>query len=124
MTRHDKERADRILGFIEDHIAEHGYSPSVRDIGRAVGLASTSAVHHWLRKLRADGRLSYDPHRARTLTIHRPSIDDLTPERIEMAWCLSTHGSKPPKVRPCKRHRVMADWLAEIVIPRALEQVA
>ena len=121
MTRHDPERADHILGYIEDFITEHGYGPSVREIARAMGLASTSAVHHWLRKLREAGRLDWSEHQARTLSVRRPSLDDLTTERIELAWCLSTHGAKPPKVRPCKRHRLMAEWLAEIVLPRALE---
>ncbi len=46
MTKQDQQRADRILAFIREAVDERGYPPSVREIAEAVGLASTSAVHH------------------------------------------------------------------------------
>ena len=69
MTKQDQGRADRILAHIRDTIAERGYAPSVREIAEAVGLASTSAVHHHLTKLEREGRLQKDATRSRALAI-------------------------------------------------------
>ena len=57
MTRHDVERRQRIVDFIALTVEERGYPPSVREIADAVGLASTSAVHHHLIALERDGLL-------------------------------------------------------------------
>ncbi len=65
----DQPRGDRILAYIERAIAERGYPPSVREIAAAVGLASTSAVHHHLTRLTKEGRLSRQPARSRALSI-------------------------------------------------------
>lgn len=118
MTRHRKDRGDLILGFIEEYKVGHGYAPSVREIADAVGLAGPSGVKYHLDALRSAGRLRAASYRARSWTV--PQQPKLTADRIELAYCLSAHGSKPPKVRPCKRHRMMAEWFTEIVIPRAL----
>lgn len=65
----DQPRGDRILAYIERAIAERGYPPSVREIASAVGLASTSAVHHHLTRLAKEGRLQRQPTRSRALVI-------------------------------------------------------
>jgi repressor LexA len=65
----DQPRGDRILAFIERAVNERGYPPSVREIAAAVGLASTSAVHHHLTRLAKEGRLSRQPTRSRALAI-------------------------------------------------------
>ena len=44
-----KEKA--ILKFIETQVLENGYPPSVREIGKAIGLSSTATVHAYLEKL-------------------------------------------------------------------------
>ena len=69
MTKQDQQRAERILAFIRERIAEQGYPPTVREIAEAVGLASTSAVHHHLTKLEREGRLQKDATRSRALTL-------------------------------------------------------
>ncbi len=102
---------------IEDFRAEHGYAPSIREIGARVGLASAT-VHQWIVKLRKDGRLGGAAHLARAYVSADPVV--LTVDRLELAWCESVHGRKPPHVRPCKRHRTMAEWLVKIVIPKAM----
>lgn len=47
----------RILDFIEEYQAEHGWAPTVREIGAGVGLASPSSVHTHLLNLRQRGKL-------------------------------------------------------------------
>ncbi|MBT2447461.1 hypothetical protein J7F03_10315 [Streptomyces sp. ISL-43] len=50
-------RRVRILEAIAAHIAAHGVGPSVRELGRAVGLASSSSVAHQLAQLESGGLL-------------------------------------------------------------------
>lgn len=69
MTKQDQQRADRILAFVRESIAKNGYPPSVREIAAAVGLASTSAVHHHLTKLQEAGRLQKQATRSRALSL-------------------------------------------------------
>lgn len=69
MTKQDQQRAEKILTYIRETIDERGYPPSVREIAEAVGLASTSAVHHHLTKLEKDGRLQKEATRSRALTL-------------------------------------------------------
>jgi len=69
VTKQDQRRAERILEYIRDTSAERGYPPSVREIAEAVGLASTSAVHHHLMKLEREGRLQKAATRSRALTV-------------------------------------------------------
>src|SRR5690349_23995503 len=69
MTKQDQQRAERILTYIRETVDERGYPPTVREIAEAVGLASTSAVHHHLSKLEEEGKLTKDPTRSRALSI-------------------------------------------------------
>lgn len=69
MTKQDQQRADKILAYVRSYSTEHGFPPSVREIAIAVGLASTSAVHHHLTKLQEAGRLQKQATRSRALTL-------------------------------------------------------
>ncbi|MEP6469082.1 MAG: transcriptional repressor LexA [Chloroflexota bacterium] len=69
MTRHDADRKLKILDSIARTVAERGYPPSVREIADAVGLASTSAVHHHLIALERDGLLERGSHSSRALRL-------------------------------------------------------
>jgi repressor LexA len=69
VTRHDAERRRRILEFIHRTVAERGYPPSVREIAEAVGLASTSAVHHHLVALERAGQLERGGRSSRALRL-------------------------------------------------------
>jgi repressor LexA len=76
VTRHDHERRQRILDCIARTVEERGYPPSVREIADAVGLASTSAVHHHLLALERDGLLERGTHSSRALRlIQRPDSE-------------------------------------------------
>jgi repressor LexA len=63
----------RVLQAIEDYVADHGCSPSNRDIAKAADLKSASSVLHHLQELKAAGFVSYDPRSPRTVRVLRPA---------------------------------------------------
>ncbi len=63
------ERQRGILECIVSHTREHGYPPSVREIGEAVGLTSTSTVHAHLATLQRLGYLRRDPTKPRAIEV-------------------------------------------------------
>ncbi|HEX2290295.1 MAG TPA: transcriptional repressor LexA [Pseudonocardiaceae bacterium] len=65
-------RQRRVLEVIRDWVQRCGYPPSVREIGEAVGLTSTSSVAHQLRALERKGYLRRDPNRPRAVGV-RPA---------------------------------------------------
>ena len=69
MTRHDAERKRKIMDVIAATIRARGYPPSVREIAQAVGLASTSAVHHHLQVLEKEGYLERGAAQSRAIRL-------------------------------------------------------
>jgi repressor LexA len=67
-------RQQRVLSHIKDSIEHRGYPPSMREIGQAVGLTSTSSVAHQLRVLEQKGYLKRDPNRPRALEVFLPEV--------------------------------------------------
>ena len=61
MKRQSGERQDRILKFLEIYSQENGYPPTVREIGKELGIESTSLVSFYLAQLEKKGRISRDP---------------------------------------------------------------
>ena len=62
-------REKAILRFIEKQIMTQGYPPSVREIGKAVGLSSTATVHGYLSKLDEKGYIKKQDKKGRTLRL-------------------------------------------------------
>jgi repressor LexA len=62
-------RQREILDFVNDHCDRHGYPPTVREIGQAVGLTSSSTVHAHLGNLERLGLLRRDPTKPRALEL-------------------------------------------------------
>ncbi|PQP53482.1 repressor LexA, partial [Mycolicibacterium austroafricanum] len=78
-TRRDRdsgltERQRTILEVIRASVSTRGYPPSIREIGDAVGLTSTSSVAHQLRTLERKGFLRRDPNRPRAVDVRE--LDD------------------------------------------------
>jgi repressor LexA len=63
------KRQQEIFDFIKRYSAKYGYPPTVRDIGKAVGLASSSTVHAHLANLERIGLLRRDPSKPRALEL-------------------------------------------------------
>lgn len=68
------ERQRTILEVIRASVTSRGYPPSIREIGDAVGLTSTSSVAHQLRTLERKGYLRRDPNRPRAVDVR--GVDD------------------------------------------------
>jgi repressor LexA len=64
-------RQQEIWKFLTDYVDEHGYPPTVREIGEAVGLASPSTVHAHLANLERAGLIKRDPTKPRALELRR-----------------------------------------------------
>jgi repressor LexA len=62
-------RQQEIWSFLVDYVDRHGYPPTVREIGEAVGLASPSTVHAHLANLERAGLLRRDPTKPRALEL-------------------------------------------------------
>jgi repressor LexA len=65
-------RQRQILEAIRDSVAQRGYPPSMREIGEAVGLMSSSSVKHQITALQAKGFLRQDPNRPRAIEVVLP----------------------------------------------------
>ena len=63
------DRQRQVLDFIKAEVARQGFPPSVRDIGEAVGLRSSSTVHAHLGALEAKGLIRRDPSKPRALEV-------------------------------------------------------
>ena len=72
------ERQRTILDVIRSSVTTRGYPPSIREIGDAVGLTSTSSVAHQLRTLERKGYLRRDPNRPRAVDV-RGADEAVTP---------------------------------------------
>jgi repressor LexA len=63
------KRQQEIFDFIRRYSAKHGYPPTVRDIGKAIGLTSSSTVHAHLANLEKIGMIRRDPTKPRALEL-------------------------------------------------------
>lgn len=75
------EKQQLILNFLKSEILSKGYPPSVREIGEAVGLKSTSTVHGHLERLEKKGIIRRDPTKPRAIEI---LDDEFSVQRREM----------------------------------------
>jgi repressor LexA len=71
-------KREEILEFISESLKERGYPPSVREIGEAVGLASSSTVHAHLAVLQRQGYLRRDPTKPRAIEVRYDPNTKLT----------------------------------------------
>ena len=71
-------RQQRILDFIAETVRDRGYPPTVREIGEAVGLTSSSSVHAQLANLERKGLIHKDPTKPRAMALSEPRADAVT----------------------------------------------
>jgi repressor LexA len=75
------DRRRQILEFIDSQLRDRGYPPSVREIGEAVGLTSSSTVHAHLNALQDAGYIQRDPTKPRAIEVHWEQSSGATLER-------------------------------------------
>jgi len=121
MTRHDAERKQKIIDCIARTVAERGYPPSVREIADAVGLASTSAVHHHLMALEREGLLERGLRSSRALRLTERGEAELEqgPRRVSSAMDRVT-----PFRMPVERDVLALPVLGEIAAGQPIEAYA
>ena len=82
------KRQQEIFDFIKKYSAKYGYPPTVRDIGKAVGLASSSTVHAHLANLEKVGLLRRDPSKPRAIELLDRAVgavkDAVTPSGLPL----------------------------------------
>jgi repressor LexA len=71
------KRQQEIFDFIKRYSLAHGYPPTVRDIGKAVGLASSSTVHAHLANLEKVGLLRRDPSKPRAIELLDRAVESV-----------------------------------------------
>jgi repressor LexA len=76
-------RQQEIWDFLVDYVDAHGYPPTVREIGEAVGLASPSTVHAHLANLERSGLLKRDPTKPRALELVGREPRELPPGSVD-----------------------------------------
>ncbi|WP_436790388.1 transcriptional repressor LexA [Yinghuangia sp. YIM S10712] len=91
-------RQTRVLEVIRASVESRGYPPSMREIGEAVGLSSTSSVAHQLMALERKGYLRRDPHRPRAYEVRSPDGSRLAtaPGSTATAPASNGNGSERP----------------------------
>lgn len=104
-------RRRKIVEVIDDSMRRNGYPPSMREIGEAVGLASTSSVSYQLSVLAKEGYLSREARRPRTAALRRaarPATGQITGQPV----------APVPRVgRIAAGGPILADQLIEEIVP-------
>jgi repressor LexA len=110
------DRQCRVLEVIQESIDRRGYPPSMREIGEAVGLQSTSSVRHQLVVLENKGFIRRDPNRPRAYIVRGPS-DPTQAWRARMAQSHAAASSVPQIAAPAASIPVDEDTTAGRVLP-------
>lgn len=64
-----RARDDKLVDWVESYLTKHKYAPTVREVGKAFGLSSTSTTSQWLQRLRREGRVDWNDGDTRTLHV-------------------------------------------------------
>ncbi|MGG5358439.1 MULTISPECIES: transcriptional repressor LexA [unclassified Enterococcus] len=77
MARQTETRQIEVLKYIHEQVAQKGYPPTVREIGEAVHLSSTSTVHGHLARLEKKGLIQRDPTKPRAIELTTAGLDKI-----------------------------------------------
>jgi repressor LexA len=78
------ERPMKILDFLSEYQEKHGYSPSIREIGKQIGVDSTSLVDYYLNQLAEKGHIERDNRVSRSIRILKSTANELTEKVSEV----------------------------------------
>lgn len=74
------ERQQKVLDCIAAYVDEHGFPPTVREIGDAIGVNSTSLVSYYLKRLEERGLIVREPSMSRAIQLTEPAANEITVE--------------------------------------------
>src|SRR5699024_9973940 len=77
MAKRTDSRQEEILRFIHEQVTQKGYPPTVREIGEAVQLSSTSTVHGHLARLEKKGFIQRDPTKPRAIELTKQGLEKI-----------------------------------------------
>jgi DNA-binding XRE family transcriptional regulator len=103
-------RQRKILRAIQESVQQRGYAPSMREIGDAVGLTSTSSVLYQLSILQRKGYLRRDVGRARTVEVRTPGRPSARPESAVAEGIRDDQGEAAQGADTLSSHELIA-WL-------------
>jgi repressor LexA len=111
-------RRRKVLEAIEDSVRRNGYAPSMREIGEAAGLASTSAVFYQISMLEKQGYVSREARRPRTAVVRTPADSAVQQAGQAGEPAQGERVAKVPLVgRIAAGGPILADELIEDIIP-------
>ncbi|RLC55710.1 MAG: repressor LexA [Chloroflexota bacterium] len=108
------KRQQRILEFVSDYIEENGYPPSIREIGAAAGISSTSVVSYNLRRLEERGYLSRDREVSRGLKLTSTARAQVASEAVVRLPLLGRIVAGEPIPVPASDFPLMGDETIEL----------
>ena len=108
----------KVLAFASAYIAEHGYSPTIQEIGDAVGLASKASVFAVLHKLRQAGHVTWIDGQRRTLRL----VEAYPPEQSDDTYLRLPRAVKDRLAARAQRRGVTEAELIALILD-ALEAV-
>ena len=102
----------RVYDYIAESIAEHGYAPSVREVGEALGLKSPSTVHFHIKHLKEMGLIEKSAGKGRAITLKKQlqavpvapqpvEIDELAPRRRQVPILGNVAAGNPILAQEC-----------------------
>ncbi|MDF1512230.1 MAG: transcriptional repressor LexA [Anaerolineae bacterium] len=84
MAKRLSERQKNVYNFIQTHTQRHGYPPTVREIGEAIGVKSTSLVTYYLKQLEERGLITREASKSRAILLTQErKLSDTIPVNIE-----------------------------------------
>ncbi len=114
MEKYLSKRQENILEFLGEYIDENGYPPSIREIGKAAGISSTSVVSYNLRRLEERGYLSRDKEISRGLKLTGATHVPIVPDAVVRLPVLGRIVAGAPIPVPASDFPLMGDETIEL----------
>jgi repressor LexA len=114
MDEYLSERQRRILEFLKEYVEENGYPPSMREIGAAAGISSTSVVSYNLERLEEEGYISRDREVSRGLKLTPMAVAWVTSEDVVRLPLLGCIVAGEPIPVPASDFPLMGDETIEL----------
>lgn len=114
-TTHGDRKRSEIFAFIVQFLNARGYSPSIREIGEAVGLSSSSTIHRHLQTMQAAGLIKLRKNQFRAIQINQQAFRKLDVFMVFIEESLDTLTSAVEVLKSDKRTVDLAVRLASIM---------